>query len=67
MKIVFVSEFFWPDVGGLEQTTERLAFWLKNHGHDVAVVTQLQAGLKVAEHKGDLIQIVGFPFTRNLD
>lgn len=38
-KILICSYAFWPSLGGLELTSEKLAFWLAEHGYDVTVVT----------------------------
>jgi len=41
MKIVFLIEYFAPDIGGLERSTERLAASLVKLGHEVSIVTNL--------------------------
>ena len=39
MKILFVSEFFYPKIGGGEKWTEDVACALAERGHDVFIVT----------------------------
>ena len=39
MKILFLTEFFWPYVGGAERLGARLAEDLQRHGHELLVVT----------------------------
>lgn len=38
-NILICSYAFWPSLGGLELTSEKLAFWLVDQGYDVTVVT----------------------------
>jgi hypothetical protein len=37
LRIVFASEYFWPEIGGLERSTERLGARLAQLGHSVHV------------------------------
>ena len=39
MKILLLSEFFWPYVGGAERLGARLATDLRRHGHELLVIT----------------------------
>ena len=41
---MFASEYFWPEIGGLEHCTERLGAHLAELGHQVAMVIQLLPG-----------------------
>lgn len=38
-RILICSYVFWPSLGGLELTSEKLAFWLSNKGYEVEVIT----------------------------
>lgn len=51
LRIVFVSEYFWPEIGGLERSTERLGAHLAVLGHPVRMVTQLLPGTAAHERR----------------
>lgn len=38
-NVLICSYAFWPSLGGLELTSEKLAFWLSQNGYDVSVIT----------------------------
>ncbi|KJD34913.1 glycosyl transferase group 1 [Tamlana sedimentorum] len=52
MKILFITNKFYPDVGGIEVNSEVLAKHFKNEGHDIRLITW-------TKDKGDRV----FPFT----
>lgn len=60
MNIIFVSEYFWPEIGGLERSTERLAEELINNGHTVKMITRLIPDTKHYEKRNN-IQVYRFP------
>jgi glycosyltransferase involved in cell wall biosynthesis len=50
---VFVIGSFWPEINGLQRSTERLATQLVRLGHDVRIVTQLgPSGVRMAQPTG---------------
>jgi len=53
LRLVFVTEYFWPEIGGLERSTQRLATHLGALGHDVRLVTRLLPGTSArTRHEG---------------
>lgn len=55
LRVVFVIGSFWPEIGGLQRSTERLAVQLVKLGHEVNVVTQLGHGAKALERRSGLL------------
>src|SRR6186997_1201100 len=49
VKILMVSDFYWPFLGGVEQHVRTLAHALHERGHHVAVATLWQDGLTEAD------------------
>jgi glycosyltransferase involved in cell wall biosynthesis len=54
VKAVFFSEYFWPEVGGLERSTERLGRELVRRGWHVVMVTQQLPGTAPVEWRGGI-------------
>ena len=49
MRILMVSDLYWPLIGGLEIVVRRLSRELADRGHDVAVATLRQSGMSAHE------------------
>lgn len=58
LKINFIIEYFYPEIGGLEKSTERLATELATRGHQVSVITRKvdETCDKVEFYKGFIIK-----------
>ena len=54
LKINFIIEYFYPEIGGLEKSTERLALELIKKGHKVNVITNrsIQSSPEYENFKG---------------
>jgi glycosyltransferase involved in cell wall biosynthesis len=52
MRILMVTDFYWPYEGGVEQHVRRLSHGLAQRGHSVAVATLRPAALAGYEHDG---------------
>ncbi len=52
MRILMVTDFYWPHVGGVEQHVRTLAHTLCERGHTVAVATTRTEGLEEIEYDG---------------
>ncbi len=52
MRILMITDFYWPFVGGVEQHVRSLSAELANRGHEVTVATLWQAELAAAEWDG---------------
>jgi len=64
--IVFVLEFFYPHVGGLETLFQQLAEGLARYGHRVSVITLWLPGTRLYEqHNGvDILRVKTPPFAQ---
>lgn len=62
MKILFITPFFWPHVGGVEKHTIEVAKFLVKKGHDVTVLTQKNETLIKDKEVIRGINIVRFRF-----
>src|SRR5947208_10648775 len=49
MRILMLTQFYPPIIGGVEQHVRNLSVELASHGHDVAVVTVLHEGQAKSE------------------
>ena len=59
MKIVLVSQYYWPETFGAGKWTAEVAEWLARRGHDVAVVTAFPnypEGEVHPEYRGRMLQ-----------
>jgi glycosyltransferase involved in cell wall biosynthesis len=54
-RVVFVIESFWPEVGGLQRSTQRLAEHLVQRGHVVTVVTRQVPGAASPERRHGVV------------
>lgn len=54
LTVVFVGEHFWPEVGGLERSTERLGAELSRLGHRVRMVTRCMPGAAASETRSGI-------------
>lgn len=53
MRILMVTDFYWPFVGGVEQHVRSLSHTLHKHGHEVAIATLWSEGLaEIEEDQG---------------
>src|SRR5689334_20374052 len=52
MRILMVTDFYWPFVGGVEQHVRRLSQAMVSRGHHVAVVTLGDGKLRECERDG---------------
>lgn len=52
MRILMVTDFYWPFLGGVEQHVRHLSQALTERGHEVAVVTLRGPGLAASELDG---------------
>ncbi len=64
-RILIVTPYFWPSVGGVEKVAESVAVGLQSRGHAVEVATYTLAGRKAASHRG--IPIIDLPFPADCD
>ncbi|MBA4603654.1 glycosyltransferase family 4 protein [Thermoactinomyces mirandus] len=55
MNILFVCEYFWPVIGGLERSTERLAEEFVRKGHTVRVLTKVLPDTKKYENRNGMM------------
>lgn len=66
LSINFIIEYFYPEIGGLEKSTERLAEELSKKKHDINIITKLSQkntlekekykGFNIFRYRGDYIQ-----------
>lgn len=61
MRILFWTELFWPNIGGIEVLASRYAVAVRARGHEVLVVTAAVAGLPAVDRYQD-IPVHRFPF-----
>ena len=54
MRILLITDFYWPFLGGVEQHVRRLGQGMAARGHSVAVATLWQKGLKDFELDGQV-------------
>lgn len=54
LKILFVLEYFWPQVGGVEQLFFDLANGLAGRGHQVSIVTSQLPGTARRQRHGEI-------------
>jgi glycosyltransferase involved in cell wall biosynthesis len=54
LRITFASEYFWPEIGGLERSTERLGARLAALGHQMRMVTQPLPGTTTYEKRSGI-------------
>ena len=67
MKIMIVTPYFLPKIGGLENYAYNLAKELRDrHGHEVFVVTANHEAKKLAEDLYDNIRVIRLPIFINL-
>lgn len=62
MKILMASERFFPDLGGVEVFTARLAAALLERGHDVALITSRAGLTECEEDRWGAIPVHRLPF-----
>jgi glycosyltransferase involved in cell wall biosynthesis len=55
MKILMVTDFYPPILGGVERAVADLSAELNKHGHDVAVATLWHEGMPHREHDGAVV------------
>ena len=55
MRVLMVTDFYWPFLGGVEQHVRSLSTELAARGHQVAVATLWQEGLAESERDGDVL------------
>jgi len=60
-RILIVTPYFWPSVGGVEKVAESLAFGLQSRGHAVEVATYALAERSATSHRGIPIIDLTFP------
>jgi len=60
MRIVYVTPFYYPVVGGVEEVARRIAEYMVSKGHDVYVLTynRLRMGGKLSLPRNDIINDV---------
>jgi len=64
MKIVFVTRYFWPHVGGVEKHVEEISNVLISKGHKIIIITeQYSEGLKGRELKNG-VEVIRFTFPK---
>ena len=61
MRILIVTPYFWPSVGGVEKVAETLAIGLKSRGHAVEVATYALSVRKAKSHRDIPIIDLTFP------
>jgi D-inositol-3-phosphate glycosyltransferase len=66
MRILFVVDYYYPHIGGMEAIFQQLAEGLVVRGHQVKVVTTCQTGLARFEELGG-VEIERVPVPRNLE
>jgi len=66
MKIVMASERFFPDLGGVEMFTARLAAALLERGHEVALITSRDGLTACEEDRWGAIPVHRLPFAATL-
>lgn len=59
MRVLMVTDFYWPHLGGVEQHVRTLAHALSDRGHDVTVATMRTNGLPEKESDGfvDVVRV----------
>ncbi|HEY3305035.1 MAG TPA: glycosyltransferase family 4 protein [Candidatus Binatia bacterium] len=62
MRVLFWSEQFWPNIGGVEVWSAKLLCALREHGHDFIVVTSQDASALAQEDRYQGIPVRRFPF-----
>ena len=67
MKIVMATESFFPDLGGVEVFTARLATALLERGHEVALITSRTGLTTCEEDRWGAIPVHRMPFATTLD
>lgn len=60
-RILIVTPYFWPSVGGVEKVAESLAVGLQSRGHAVEVATYTLSERKTNSHRGIPIIDLTFP------
>ena len=60
-RILIVTPYFWPSVGGVEKVAESLALGLQSRGHVVEVATYSLPERKTKSHRGIPIIDLTFP------
>ncbi len=60
-RILIVTPYFWPSVGGVEKVAESLALGLQSRGHAVEVATYSLPERKTKSHRGIPIIELTFP------
>ncbi len=60
-RILIVTPYFWPSVGGVEKVAESLAIGLQSRGHAVEVATYSLPERKTKSHRGIPIIDLTFP------
>lgn len=64
MRILFLSHFFWPHVGGVEKHVDRMSSHLRKKGNEIFVLTEkFETHLKASEAK-DGFRIVRFSYPK---
>jgi glycosyltransferase involved in cell wall biosynthesis len=65
MKIVFLTRFFWPHIGGVEKHVEEVSHELAKKGHQITILTlKHEPNLaNIEERRG--IKIIRLPYSNN--
>ena len=62
MRVIFTSEFFWPNIGGAEVFASKLLVALRERGHEIIVVTRQDSADLPSEAHYQGIPVYRFPF-----
>jgi glycogen(starch) synthase len=66
MRILFWTDAFWPDVGGLEVFCSNLVRALVKRGHLCEVITNREEGAPIQTLQFEGVNVHGFPFQQQL-
>src|SRR5579872_5155622 len=66
LRILFVNQEYWPDLGGIQVLTRELARALRDRGNTVLVVANLSDQCQLPASEVDGIEVLRFPFNHAL-
>jgi len=72
MRLAFVSDFYYPSIGGTQMLCKGLAEWFRNQGHDIEIITsgdenREDLGYPVHELKGASLKGSNLLLEKNYD